>query len=210
MQFSKSLGLLLLGVLKRLWWLAPSLFTDPFDFMERWFKVMYQPPPFLFWLLLSLGLGMAIALTYHDLRMQKDTIERKLKEKEYKNFSVAWVNGKSWLRTPSGRTEFWEDESDGLSLLLWGHVSVTTIGTIQVESVTLDMGGQSYVCNWPSEGFYTSEERDVEFEIPLDTPRGKRAATLKAIVDGQPYISKSFTLDLPEGKQVFRIEDSQP
>ena len=142
--------------------------------------------------------------------MQKDTIERKLKEKEYKNFSVAWVNGKSWLRTPSGRTEFWEDESDGLSLLLWGHVSVTTIGTIQVESVTLDMGGQSYVCNWPSEGFYTSEERDVEFEIPLDTPRGKRTATLKAIVDGQPYISKSFTLDLPEGKQVFRIEDSQP
>jgi len=70
MEFFKSFGLLLLGILKRLYYLIPSLFTDPFDFLERWFKVIYEPPQWLFWLLLSLGLAIAISKTYHELRVQ--------------------------------------------------------------------------------------------------------------------------------------------
>ena len=77
MAFLKSIGALFWGILKRLWLLIPSLFTDPFDFMERWFKVTYQPPPFLFWLLLAFGILLAVALTYHELRM-KTTREPKI------------------------------------------------------------------------------------------------------------------------------------
>lgn len=162
------------------------------------------------WVIIPLVIVVFIVLesAYRELLHNQEQIllEQHLTNHEHKNFSIVWVNGESWLRTSGQNKQYWEDESDGLSLLLKGYVSVTTIGTIRVESVTLDMGGQSYSCNWTSEGFYTSEERDVEFEIPLNTPRGKRSATLKAIVDGQPYISESFMLDLPNGKQVFRMQ----
>lgn len=70
MEFLKSVWFLFWGIVKRLWLLIPSLFTDPFDFMERWLNRTYQSPPFLFWLLLSLGIFVAVALTYHELRMK--------------------------------------------------------------------------------------------------------------------------------------------
>ncbi len=82
MEFLKSFLFLLLGIVKRLYWLAPALFTDPFDFLKKWFKVSYEPPPFLFWILLSLGLGIATALTYHELRMQKVHLEKHRKTRQ--------------------------------------------------------------------------------------------------------------------------------
>jgi len=81
MEFIRSLQQLAWGVVKRLYWLVPSLFTDPFDLLERWFGMNYQPAEWLFWLLLSFGLLIAIALTYHELRMQTAKLaqERKVK-----------------------------------------------------------------------------------------------------------------------------------
>jgi hypothetical protein len=70
MDLLKSFALLLWGIIKRLYYLVPSLFTDPFDFMERWFQVTYQPPLFLFWLLLTLGILVAVVLTFHELRVK--------------------------------------------------------------------------------------------------------------------------------------------
>ncbi|MHA2067955.1 MAG: hypothetical protein ACXABY_26640 [Candidatus Thorarchaeota archaeon] len=125
------------------------------------------------------------------------------------NYAVKWVRGEWNLLIPNGSKPFWDDENDGRGLLLIGFISVTTIGTIQVESVSLDIGDQRYTSDWESEGFYTSEEREVQFEFPLNTARGKRTAMLKAIVDGEPYTSKPFMLDLPRGKQVFRRGGSQ-
>lgn len=84
MVFIKSIGLLLLGVLKRLYYLIPSLFSDPFDVLERWFKVIYEPPQWLFWVLLSVGLAIAIILAYHEVRMQKVNLERQLDDKAKK------------------------------------------------------------------------------------------------------------------------------
>jgi len=78
MEYLKSLGLLLLGIIKRLYYLIPSLFTDPFDFLERWFKVNYESPQWLFGVLLSLGIIIAIALAYHEIRMQKVSLEKRL------------------------------------------------------------------------------------------------------------------------------------
>ena len=69
MEFFKSIGLLSLGILKRLYYLIPSLFSDPFDVLERWFNVIYEPPQWMFWVLLVAGLCIAIILAYHELRM---------------------------------------------------------------------------------------------------------------------------------------------
>lgn len=181
------------------------------QFRLNWPTVADWIPQWQWWawvMLLLVVIIVAVVEGSYCIGKDKSQLEEQLKQKENKNFSIAWVNGESLLRIPNGYNNYWEDESDGLSLLLRGVVSVTTIGTIRVESVKLDMGGQSYASNWASEEFYTSEERDVEFEFPLDTPRGKRNATLKAIIDGQPYISKVFTLNLPVGKQVFHMEGS--
>ena len=70
MEFLKSVGLFFLGVFKRLYYLIPSLLSDPFDVAERWFNVMFEPPEWLFWVLLSVGLLVAISLAYHEVRMQ--------------------------------------------------------------------------------------------------------------------------------------------
>ncbi|MDP2744769.1 MAG: hypothetical protein Q8P00_06880, partial [Dehalococcoidia bacterium] len=125
------------------------------------------------------------------------------------NFSINWENSEWKLRVSGWEKTEWDDESDGLSLVLHGWVGVSTIQTIRVESISLNLGGHEYNCIWDSGEFHISEERDISCDIPLGIPRGKKVAYLKAVVDGQPYQSKSFTLDLPKGKQVFRMEDSR-
>jgi hypothetical protein len=82
MEFLKSINSLFLGILKRLYYLIPALFTDPFDFLERWFKMIYEPPQWLFWLLLILGFALATILAYHEVRMQKVRLERQLDERQ--------------------------------------------------------------------------------------------------------------------------------
>ena len=57
---------------------------------------------------------------------------------------------------------------------------------------------------------FTIDEPDVEFEFPLNTPRGIRTATIRAIVDGKQYISSPLTLDFPQPKLASGKEGSQP
>ena len=109
-----------------------------------------------------------------------------------------------------GKMNYWDNEKDGTLLLLEGSVTVIlTLRRIQVESVMLCMGGQLYPSDWESQGFYTTEERVLLFDIPLDTPRGKRTAKLRCIVDGSQYETEPFTIEIPKGKKGFCIEDSQ-
>lgn len=124
-------------------------------------------------------------------------------------YSLVWYRHEWWLRTTGGKQNFWDDEREGISLLLIGEIAINIHDRIQVESVELDIGGRICKSNWQSQEFYISEEREVEFDIPLDTTRGTRTATLRAIVDGRPYAPKPFKLDIPQGKQVFRRGDSQ-
>ena len=76
MQFWQSFWYFVWGTIKRLWALLPAFLADPFDIAERWFRVTYQPPDWIFWPLLVLGLLFAAALTYHELRMQKVELEK--------------------------------------------------------------------------------------------------------------------------------------
>ena len=69
MEFLNSLGRFLLGILARIYWLIPSLLSDPFDIAERWFGVNYIAPPNMFWILLLVGFFIASFLTYfHDIK----------------------------------------------------------------------------------------------------------------------------------------------
>ena len=55
--------------------LIPAFLTDPFDFIERQTTMTYDPPLWIFWLLLSLGILLVGYLTYRDL---------------WKKYKVAW------------------------------------------------------------------------------------------------------------------------
>jgi len=125
------------------------------------------------------------------------------------NFSINWENGDWKLRVSGWEKPNWDDESDGLSLLLHGYIGINTLNPIRIESIAINLAGGQYNCIWESSEFFISEEHDIACYIPLSIPRGKKTAYLVAIVNGERYKSKSFTLDLPKGKQVLDKEDSQ-
>jgi hypothetical protein len=79
------------GVVKRLYWILPSFLTDPFDIAERWLKVTWEPPQFLFWLLLGIGLSVAVVLTYYDLQRQYSLAVKTIEKED-------WETRRSWLR----------------------------------------------------------------------------------------------------------------
>jgi len=76
MELFKSLRLFILGVMKRIYWLLPTLILDPFDLIERLLNVNYDIPQWAIWTLFTIGLMIAIILTYHELRMQKTALEK--------------------------------------------------------------------------------------------------------------------------------------
>ena len=70
-------GSYIFGIIKRLYWLLPSLLADPFDIAERLFNVTYVAPPYLVWILVGLGLFIASFLTYRELYVSnKKIVER--------------------------------------------------------------------------------------------------------------------------------------
>lgn len=81
MEFLISTRNFLWGIIKRFYFLIPSLFTDPFDFMERWFGIVYTPPPYLFWVLLGLGVFIAGLFAYHELGMQSLKLKSEVSDK---------------------------------------------------------------------------------------------------------------------------------
>jgi hypothetical protein len=76
MEILKSLRLLVIGVLKRIYWILPTLVLDPFDFAERLLNVSYDVPQWAVWVLFAAGWVVAILLSYHELRMQKVALEK--------------------------------------------------------------------------------------------------------------------------------------
>ena len=44
----------------------------------------FEPPQWLFWLLLSIGLAIAVILAYHEIRMQKVLLEKQLDDRTKK------------------------------------------------------------------------------------------------------------------------------
>ncbi len=53
---------------KHLYTIFILLASDPFDIAERWFHTKYQPPHFLFWLLLIIAVGSAVYLSIRSYK----------------------------------------------------------------------------------------------------------------------------------------------
>jgi hypothetical protein len=210
MEFLKSIGTLSWGVIKRLYYLLPSLLSDPFDILERWCKVIYEPPQWLFGLLLFLGATVAVILAYHEVRMQKVGLEKQLVASKQMSYSIIWGRDpdvkEEWRLVESDKDNYkswrtvWESESEGLWFILAHYVVINTLKLIRIESINLDIGGQKFESNWKSAEFTGIDEPNVEFKIPFEVSRGDQTAKIEAVIDGKYYTSDSFTLNLPKKK----------
>ncbi len=56
---------------KRLYTFLILLASDPFDISERWFTMNYEPPTWLFWLLLVISMSTAVLLAVRELRQKE-------------------------------------------------------------------------------------------------------------------------------------------
>jgi len=81
MELLKSVSLFFLGILKRIYWLLPTIFLDPIDVVRRLFGVNLNLPQWLNWILFILCWFIAIILTYHELRKQKVGLEKRANPK---------------------------------------------------------------------------------------------------------------------------------
>ena len=116
----RSLGSFIVGILKKIYWLLPSLLLDPFDMFQRWCGVNYAPPVWLFWLLLGLGLFIAAFLTYND-------VKRKLDER-----------GEEFYFEPTGASV---TTKEGSVLL---QICFTAKPKVVVDKLALDIGGMHF------------------------------------------------------------------
>ena len=77
-------------VAKRLYWLLPTLLTDPFDLVERVFHVSYEVPIAATWALIGAGFLLATLFAYHDVRMSRDRYADHLERLRAENLPL-WV-----------------------------------------------------------------------------------------------------------------------
>ncbi len=100
MELLKSAGLFFLGILKRIYWLLPTIFLEPIDLVGRLRGVNLNLPQWLNWALFILCWLIAITLTYHELRKQKLILEKKAKPKlsvvAYEWSSNRGLSGGTW------------------------------------------------------------------------------------------------------------------
>jgi hypothetical protein len=79
MDFLKSIGLFLFGILKRFYFsILPALIlilSDLPDLLERYVGISYNVAQSVLWILVIAGIFIAILRAYHELRMQKVALE---------------------------------------------------------------------------------------------------------------------------------------
>lgn len=71
MEFLHSSRLFTWGILRRFYWMLPTLLVDPFDLLKTLFGVEYNPPTWIVWAVFSFGLFLAACLAYHEARTKR-------------------------------------------------------------------------------------------------------------------------------------------
>ena len=92
MEMLKSGFLLLGGTLKRVWWYLPPLLLDPFDLLERLWGWVYPVPQWIAWALFGFGWFIAVMVTYHEMRIAKVRLEKKLEDSEKRKMQRAGLS----------------------------------------------------------------------------------------------------------------------
>jgi hypothetical protein len=118
-----------------------------------------------------------------------------------KDYHLVWLSGKFFLKGQHKDYHSYNntDEKGKISLILRPQIRVNTLKRILVQSIALLVGTKEIPSDMEAVNDFGESETidDIEFEFPLDTPRGKQVARIKALVDGKEYISDSFFIDFP-------------
>ncbi|MFC1875588.1 hypothetical protein ACFLY3_05540 [Chloroflexota bacterium] len=121
-------------------------------------------------------------------------------------YEIIWLSETFFLKDSRGGYQPYNrtNEEGMISLIVRANIKVDTLKIISVQSITLEIGGQ--LIPWGEDDvnvFGESITDEYEFTFPLTTPRGKQLAKIKAMVDGQEYMSpKPFIIDFP--RKVFK------
>lgn len=141
-----------------------------------------------------------------QLRQQATSHKEGSENQEEPRFEIIWLSENFFLRDshdgyrPCDST----DEEGKISLVVRPIIRVNTLKMIQIQSMVLEVGSQKIPWNQEDVNVFSESGivDDVKFEFPLNTPRGKQLARIKAIIDGQEYTFKPFLIDFP--RKVFK------
>ena len=169
-ELLKSCGYFFLGILKRIYWLIPSILSDPFDIAERWFGVIYTAPPNTFWVLLFIGFFIAAFLTYNDIKRKLDSMT---------------VN---FFFEPTGNDL---TTTAGLVML---NVTFKANPSVIVDKLFLEIDGSRIASSKGITPFKVSPQYTDNWTFDLaDKIRGKTyIGKLIAVVDKKEYESREF------------------
>lgn len=179
------------------------------------FSQLLESYPIIFWLLVaSIVLSNALVVfsyfAFRDVVKERDDFKERVNSikpnhsnrQNSKGYHLVWLFEKFFLRDSHGSYHSYNstDESGKTSLVLEATIRVNTLKMIQIQSIALDVASQQIPSNWDDTNVFFESETvdDVRFNFPLSTPRGKQVAKIKAIVDGEEYISSSFLIDFPK------------
>lgn len=119
-----------------------------------------------------------------------------------RDFGIIWLSEKFFLRGSHNDYHSYNstDEEGKISLVLKPKIRVNTLKLIQIQSIALRIGTKEIPSDMEDVNVFGESKTidDIKFEFPLDTPRGKQLARIRAIVDGEEYISSSFIIDFPK------------
>jgi len=118
------------------------------------------------------------------------------------DFHLIWLSEKFFLKDSRGGCHSYNstDEVDKISLVLRPTIRVNTLRLITVQSIALEIDNQQIPWNEHDANIIGESMTidDIEFDFPLDTPRGQRLARIRAIVDGKEYVlPNQFIIDFP-------------
>lgn len=102
MKAKKYVFLLVIGFLKRIYWILPTLILDPFDIAKKLFDINYNVPLIVIWNILAVGCMIAVALTVRDIR-NRTVIEYFSKLRDFKFFDKEIIKAIQSIYSFKGR-----------------------------------------------------------------------------------------------------------
>jgi len=152
MEYLQSAWLLLCGVCKRAVWIIPPLVLDPFDITGRVFDMDWIVPQWIAIALFIIGWIIAIALTYHDIRMQAINMGVELLK------AKSSITQKQALASPKKRLNFYNrqaiHEVEEQMLRVHGHTDTRTMESDVMSGVLVGnlLNGICSRCGKPRNG----------------------------------------------------------
>jgi hypothetical protein len=167
---------------KRLYVVFIVLAADPWDVAATWFKVRYEPPFWLFWLLLLLSVGFALIMALRDI----------VKSEQIHAEPVIWINiQRTKLVFARGNNTVLIDVSLELHT-----TNPVRIDRIKLKGIGKDIYEYSNMRKLGAQGINNNLIGSAFFPKPLKARGIRNARIWIKIRDGKQQISSEFIVDL--------------